>query len=1118
MEPTPRYEILNTIATGDFATVFRARDRELGREVAIKQIHQQFLHDPRQLERYWREAQLLATLQHPNILTIYDVVRPRGWLILELMRGNLQQSIQAGPMDLDVLRGVLICGLNALAFLHANGVIHGDVKPSNMLIDPQGRVKLGDFGLARRASNEQGSLLKGTTKYMAPELVSNQFGPVGPASDLYSLGFTAYELLCGPQFESLFPSLLTYGRDRQIAWLMWHAAPDRHLPEIARVLEGVPPDLARVIERMVVKDQSRRYASAQDALRDLRSSQLPAARVELTSPSPATKTPQKMPWKRIGAIAAMAFSVVVSILMLLPSPSKPPAEPQEPQAVQGIVRNIYPSEARIAIEAVPDNRREELEFKPIDKFYINKREAGFRDLRVGDQVEIEVLRDEQKRRITIVHATRPESQQGRIKAVEPDAGTFTLAYETEQGPAELTIRVPQTVKILFNGQDQLAGRPVTLADLRPGDRVDQVSHLAEEGGTRRATALEVQREVTLKGIIREKVDAKKQELVFDEGEGPNASRITLPIAPECVVTINDRTVLEQRAVTPADLKPGDKVTIIRDRRVVRVDAYRTLGQAGVVQSVQPNAIEVLLEGQNKSTTYTVDANTKVTLGGEVVALGELRQGDTVDITHDSPDADKPRALTVAARRAADPTRWAILIGIGNYDDPSLGKLEYAADDATLLHEIAWKRFHVPQNQALLLTDANQPRLQQAISGILERVQPDHTLVVYFAGHAFQDADQTVYLAPKDFNPKQIAKTGLSLQWLVDTLESCKAKEKILLLDTRGGGGAGGRSLSSAEMFQSLKGPPGQAPLRTVTGIASSSPGQQARTLPDKKHGLFAWALSEGLSGKADKNNDNRLETTELYSYLAEAMGGLADSIQQKQTPQLFLPDNRPPRLSAEAKKEIRGLAALARQNEVDLKSARSMYDAAQAAAGKEIDPKLVFGLVLLKSRQARADVAKHFESVKAEDPTLVLPTAALAWLRFELGRPASGVEELIELVERIARRKGPEADPSWSPQVLAPWMGRLREYAAVIDEKRSTSPQALAKLDEAVAGLGEAAVQLYEEGRKQTRARLAEIDAQIESGDEATRARLRIARRKITEYAQFPFDAALESISARLDR
>ncbi len=272
MESDLRYEILDTIASGEFATVSRARDRDLGREVAVKQIHAQYLADPRQLARYWQEAQLLASLQHANILTIYDVVRPRGWLILELMRGSLKPAAEGDPMDLDQLRLVLANCLTGLHFLHTNGVIHGDIKPSNILVAPPNRVKLGDFGLARRASNEEGSLLKGTTKYMAPELLSAQFGAVGPASDLYSLGFTAYELMVGAQFESLLPTLATFGRNKQLAWMMWHSTADVKLPDIQRVLEGVPEDLAHVIQRLIAKDQSQRYRSAHEALRDLQSS------------------------------------------------------------------------------------------------------------------------------------------------------------------------------------------------------------------------------------------------------------------------------------------------------------------------------------------------------------------------------------------------------------------------------------------------------------------------------------------------------------------------------------------------------------------------------------------------------------------------------------------------------------------------------------------------------------------------------------------------------------------------------------------------------------------------------------------------------------------------------
>ena len=122
------------------------------------------------------------------------------------MRGSLSQGATGEPIDLDFLRILLIDCLSALHFLHANGVIHGDIKPSNMLVDGRNRVKIGDFGLARRASNEGGSLLKGTTKYMAPELIHPQFGEVGPASDLYSLGFSAYELMCGRSSSRSFPA------------------------------------------------------------------------------------------------------------------------------------------------------------------------------------------------------------------------------------------------------------------------------------------------------------------------------------------------------------------------------------------------------------------------------------------------------------------------------------------------------------------------------------------------------------------------------------------------------------------------------------------------------------------------------------------------------------------------------------------------------------------------------------------------------------------------------------------------------------------------------------------------------------------------------------------------
>src|SRR3990167_1698749 len=242
-------------------------------------------------------------------MTIYDVVRERGWLILELAQGSLPQLLGGRGIDIKDLRLALSYTLHALRFMHEHGIIHGDVKPSNLLVDRNARVKLGDFGIARRLAGDDGSVVKGTTKYMAPEVVSDQFGAVGPHSDLFSLGFTAFELMCGDHFETLFPGLNMYGRDQQIAWMMWHSAPDRRLPEISRTLEGVPPDLARIIHKLVEKDPAKRYRTAGEVLADLSTegeappaSDRPAADKDV--PRQATRAKRK----RILAIAAAACS------------------------------------------------------------------------------------------------------------------------------------------------------------------------------------------------------------------------------------------------------------------------------------------------------------------------------------------------------------------------------------------------------------------------------------------------------------------------------------------------------------------------------------------------------------------------------------------------------------------------------------------------------------------------------------------------------------------------------------------------------------------------------------------------------------------------------------------
>ncbi len=1091
-----RYEIIEKIATSDFADVLRARDRELGRQVAIKQIHPQFLSDKEQLERYWQEAQLLASLQHPNILTIHDIVWSKGWLVLELMRGSLQPATQAEGIDLDYLRLVLAGSLSGLHFLHSNGIVHGDIKPSNLLVDAQGRVKLGDFGLARRASDEGGSLLKGTTKYMAPELLSEQFGAVGPASDLYSLGFSAFELMCGKQFDTLFPGLGSFGRDRQIAWMMWHAAADRNLPPVHRVLEGVPDDLAKVIERMIVKDPAKRYHTAGEVLVDLRPPSAPVITQQVDPAEEAAKAAAAKQKKRMrfAAIAAMTFSLMVCVAMLLPS--KPPAPKVKP--IQGTVRQIFPEDSRIVLKVVDGDqeRLKDIRLTPrYDKVFINEKPDTLDQVRLDDHVRVDVVRNASGRRINEIHAYRPVVARGLIKQIDTDDGKIVLTIADRQGEEEeLAVSISPELTISFNGSLS----EMKIADLQEEDRVE-VRHIGKGNG-REAAELSVERVVTCEGIIRE-VQADKLVLEIDK------KMVELPLADSCEITINNLTAINERRLKPADLQAGDKAKVAHDSRIVSVKADRVISDTGTIAAVRSKALDVVVQG--KSTRFNIGADCRITFNEQPADLLDLHKGDTVKIVHESLDRNNPQAISVSAVRPSDPTRWAFMIGTGEYDK-SLGPLEYSVPDAKLLRDTLVGRYRVPEAQVSLLTDENLVRWKRVIPNQLAKIGADDKVVVFFAGHAYKDEDGKAYLAPKDFNAGRISTTGLSLQWLVDELEKCPAKDKLLLLDCSPGGKDSGttKALSATEMIRSLKTPPGRAPLRTITAIAGCKSGQQGQDLPDKKHGAFAWVLAEGYAGDADKNRDNRLEPTELFGYLQVAMTKLNVS----QTPELFLPDNRPPRLSEEARAAIRKLAKNIRLNRIDLPEVEAEYHAVAKASGKEPEPTLLYALLLMKNKQRDAAL-QQFVSLERVHPQLLLPRQGITWILFEKKKYPDGVDALLELVSKVSVPKQPETYSQFQQQIFY-WAGQLREFVELVVQGRRPS---FKPLDEAVARHNDDARRLYEEGRNKSRTIHADFKRQIEAANTASdSAKLKLYSRTLKRYTEFPYDQAAQKILAGL--
>jgi serine/threonine protein kinase len=260
------YEVLEPLGAGAMGEVYRARDTRLEREVALKILPEQFAQDDERLARFEREALILASVNHPNIGSIYSVeqVESTYFLVLELVGGEtLAQRLERGVLAPAEARSVFVQIVEGTAAAHAQGVAHRDLKPANIVITRSGVAKVLDFGIAKRCGEEPDPLaaprdprtwtfegrIIGTIPYMSPEQAAG--GSVDLRSDLFSLGVLLFEMLSGElPFTGETPA-------NMIAAIL--DGTPRSLPD---VVTGVPKELTEIIARCLQKDPSRRYPSA----------------------------------------------------------------------------------------------------------------------------------------------------------------------------------------------------------------------------------------------------------------------------------------------------------------------------------------------------------------------------------------------------------------------------------------------------------------------------------------------------------------------------------------------------------------------------------------------------------------------------------------------------------------------------------------------------------------------------------------------------------------------------------------------------------------------------------------------------------------------------------------
>ena len=451
-----RYEVIERAGAGGMAEVYRARDELLGREVAVKVLSERFSQDRAFVERFRREAQAVANLNHPNIVSLYDFGSDNStyYIVMEYIDGRALEDIVRDDGPLLPERAAEIAGdvARALQRAHKAGLIHRDIKPSNIMMTSSGEVKVTDFGIVRALSNDgeqtmtQAGMVIGTAAYLSPEQAQGK--TLDARSDIYSLGVVLFEMLTGgAPFKGDTPLSVAYKHVREDA------------PPPSSINPDVPGGLDAIVMKAMSKNPDNRYGSAAEMAEDL--DRFRAGHKVHATPLLAT-----------GASTTVVSAPRGGTEVL------PADEPLEPRA--GSRRaGLYVAAALVGLALVAL-----LAYLLSSNFFDGGGGGGAPRVRVPGVVGLDVAQAranlEDFRLEASVEKTRDDAPAGEVISQKPDGGSrvergTTVVLTVSRGPAPAT--VPELVGLsLEDAEAALEDEGLVL-----GDTVDEPSDEFEEG-------------------------------------------------------------------------------------------------------------------------------------------------------------------------------------------------------------------------------------------------------------------------------------------------------------------------------------------------------------------------------------------------------------------------------------------------------------------------------------------------------------------------------------------------------------------------------------------------------------------------------------------------------------